>query len=145
MPDPISAINFIVDKVNKLREINEKIKNAEVTTIISELQLAVSDIKLDLADERDKNAQLQNQIRELNEQLELICTVEFKNNFVYRTVEDQLEGPYCPRCYGKVRKLIKLLGMNDAYGCHICQFILQKNGQGVHGNRRNHLTNSYLS
>ena len=141
----ITAVNAIIDKLNRLRELNKQLKNVEVNTILSELQLAVADLKLELANERDKNVDLQDEIRELKRQLDLLNTIEFKNNFVYRKVDDNLEGPYCPRCYGKSQKLVRLVEIStDGYGCALCQFILHRNGQGFDSNRRNRLTNAYL-
>jgi hypothetical protein len=141
----ITAVNAIIDKLKRLRELNEKLKNVEVNTILSELQLAVADVKLELANERDRNVDLQDEIRELKTQLDLVNTVEFKNNFVYRKVDDRLEGPYCPRCYAKSQKLIKLVEISqNGYGCAVCQFILRRDGQGFDSASRTQLTNAYL-
>ncbi len=148
MPDlatAMTAVNVIIDKLKRLRDLNEKLKNVEVNTILSELQLAVADLKLELANERDRNVALQDEIRELKVQLDLGKTVEFKNNFVYRKVDDSLEGPYCPRCYAKSQKLVRLVeASEDGYGCAVCQFILRRDGQSLDGARRNYLTNAYL-
>jgi hypothetical protein len=125
--------------------LNEQLKNVEVNTILSELQLAVADLKLELANERDRNVYLQDEIRELKRQSDLVNTIEFKNNFVYRKVDDTLEGPYCPRCYGRNQKLVRLIETStDGYGCTLCQFILRQDGQGIDGHRRDYLTNAYL-
>jgi hypothetical protein len=141
----ITAINTIIDKLKRLRELNQQLKNVEVNTILSELQLAVADLKLELANERDKNVDLQDEIRELKKQLDLVNTIEFKNNFVYRKVDDRLEGPYCPRCYAKSQNLVRLVETStDGFGCALCKFILKKDGNGFDANRRNYLTNSYL-
>jgi tetrahydromethanopterin S-methyltransferase subunit G len=141
----MTAVNVIIDKLKRLRELNEKLKNVEVNTILSELQLAVADVKLELANERDKNVNLQNEIRELKRQLDLMHTVEFKNNFVFTRVGDRVEGPYCPRCYGRGQKLVRLVeASEDAYGCALCQFVLRRDGHGLDGNRRAYLTNAYL-
>lgn len=141
----ITVVNAIIEKLKRLRELNEQLKNVEVNTIFSELQLGLADLKLELANERDKNVNLQDEIRELRTQLDLASTVEFKNNFVYRKVDDRLEGPYCPRCYGKSQKLVRLVEVSeDGYGCAVCQFILRRDGQGFDSARRNYLTNAYL-
>lgn len=149
MPDvttAIMALNVVLDKVKRLRELSEQLKNVEVNTILSELQLAAADVKLELANERDRNAQLQDEIRRLREQLDMVNAVEFKNNFVYRTVGDPPEGPYCPRCYAKNQKLVRLIEIqNRAYGCAVCQFILLRNGDGfIDAGEKTALVNRHL-
>ncbi len=145
MSDPFAAISFILENIQKLKKINEKIKDAEITGIISDLQLFISDLKLELAGEREKNALLQSRIRELIEQIDISNSVENRDNFIYRKIdENNSTGPYCPRCYGKERKLIALLSIQEAFGCTICHFILKKNGTGIDSGRKNKLINENL-
>ena len=146
VPTSIMALNVVLDKVKRLRELNEQLNNVEVNTVLSELQLALADVKLELASERDRNVQLQDKIRGLKQQLDTVSAVEFKNNFVYRTGGDGSGAPHCPRCYAKDQKLVRLLEIqNRAYGCTVCQFILRRNGEGLtDAGERTALINRYL-
>jgi hypothetical protein len=92
--------------------------------------------------------ELMEKLREKDEkikQLEDINSVEIQNNFAYRVIDGKPLGPYCPGCFSKDKKLVELLNIqNSAYGCSICQFILNKDGSGLMSGDRNHCINSYL-
>lgn len=58
MGDLIQAISHAVDLARKLRQVNEKLKDAEMANLLGDLALELGEIKLRLADVLSENAAL---------------------------------------------------------------------------------------
>lgn len=76
MPDIIAAISTAISTAKKLKEVSDKIKNADLKNLLADLTLELAEIKTQLADVTTENTQLKARIREL----------------------ESAEGEPCPKC-----------------------------------------------
>lgn len=76
MPEIIASISAAISTAKKLKEISDKIKDAELRNLLADLSLELAEIKTQLADMMDENRQLKEKIR------------KFENT----------EGEPCPKC-----------------------------------------------
>jgi len=126
-------MGLIEDAKEAVRLVQE-IDNIELYRKILDLQAEAIELMEKLREKDEKIAQLED-----------IGSVEIRNNFAYRVINDKISGPYCPRCFSKDRKLVDLLNIRDhAYVCAICKFILGKDGEGLEPRQRNRLIGEYL-
>jgi hypothetical protein len=123
----------LIEDAKEAVKLVQQIDNIELYRKILDLQAEAIDLMEKLREKDEKIAQLEN-----------IGTVEIRNNFAYQINGDKILGPYCPRCFGKDKKLVHLIDAEETYGCSICRFILNKNGKGLDSRRKNHLIGEYL-
>jgi len=50
MADILASISFAIETVKKLRSIAEKVKDAEAKNLVADLQLALADLKTQIAE-----------------------------------------------------------------------------------------------
>jgi hypothetical protein len=65
MGDLIQAMGHAVDLARRLRQLNEKLKNAEMSNLLGDLALELGEIKLRLADVLAENAALKEKVMQL--------------------------------------------------------------------------------
>jgi hypothetical protein len=65
MPDLISSVTAAIATVKKLKEVGDKIRDADLKNLLADLSLELAEIKTQLADLTDENRQLKTKIREL--------------------------------------------------------------------------------
>lgn len=112
----LEAINTSFDVMKKIKEVNEKISDAEIKMFIADIGMELSTLKCSFADLLDENRELKNQIKELCSKKEEVLRV--KNGLYYREDED---GPFCTGCYDSKNKLIRLTSFGlDSYKCPVC-------------------------
>ena len=76
MPEIIATVSAAITTAKKLKEISDKIKDAELRNLIGDLSLELAEIKMQLADVMHENTELKNKIRTL----------------------ESPEGDPCPKC-----------------------------------------------
>jgi hypothetical protein len=124
----------LIDDAKEAVKLVQKIDNIELYRKILDLQNEAMQLIEQLREKDEEIAQLKN-----------ISNVEIRDNFAYKIEGNDVLGPYCPRCLGRDTKLVYLINADEAYGCAICQFILNKNGKGLESRRKNYLIGSYLT
>lgn len=112
----LETINTSIDIMKKLKEVNEKTKDAEIKMLIADLGIELAELKCSFADLLDENRELKDQIKELSSKKEE--TLIIKNGLYYRKNED---GPFCTGCYDSKKEVIRLTtwGVNS-YKCPVC-------------------------
>lgn len=71
------SISDVIAAAKQLKEISDKLKNAELMSLIADLQMGLADVRMELADAKTENIELKNKIREL----------------------ESVDGEPCPRCH----------------------------------------------
>lgn len=119
----LETINTSIDIMKKIKEVNEKTKDAEIKMLIADLGIELAELKCSFADLLDENRELKDQIKELSSKKEE--TLIFKNGLYYREDED---GPFCTGCYDSKKEVIRLnLRTHDRYICPVCNAQLTPN------------------
>jgi hypothetical protein len=91
MTDILSPISGALAAVKGIADIAVSLNNAE-------LQKRIADLNLQLAETRNKEAEMLNELRETRTQLQKLKEKPLHyDGHVYR---DQDDIPYCPACYG---------------------------------------------
>ncbi|MFP3604656.1 hypothetical protein [Paraburkholderia sp. SIMBA_053] len=102
MADVISTIQFSLEIVKKLRNLNETIKDADIKMLLAELQSELVDAKLEVVGLKEimtKNAELTRQLEtRTSEQPE---PMDGGHKFSEK-------GPYCIKCFETASKKILL-------------------------------------
>jgi hypothetical protein len=65
MPDIITSISAAIATAKKLKEIADKIKDADLRNLLADLSLELADVKVQLADMTDENRRLKDKVRAL--------------------------------------------------------------------------------
>lgn len=109
----------ILDDAKTAVKLVQDIGNVEATKEIVNLQSEI----VELVQERND---LKTKIQELEKQINLKSTLNFKNNMYYQTEDNGVEdGPFCSGCFDNTRKIIRLQANlagdgNRYYECPIC-------------------------
>ncbi len=108
MADVMSILSTAIATVQKLREVSEKIKDAETNNLIADLNIALADLKMQFVTLREENMQLRKELQQAREQMDFRSKVVLKEGLYFLTepVEGRPEGPYCPNCLDAEDKLI---------------------------------------
>lgn len=91
---PIDPITLAWDAVKKLREISDKLKDAETKNIIADLMMSLADVKTELVEARETIAKLQ-------QKSDLATQMELRDDGFYYFIdatETCPQGPYCSKC-----------------------------------------------
>lgn len=113
MAEVFSSIATAIATAKKLKEVSDKMKNAELRNLMADLSLELAEIKTHLADLTTENTQLKTKIREL----------------------ENAEGEPCPKCRKKGWQLessrpdptfAAVGGIRRTYKCSLCGFTENK-------------------
>lgn len=105
------TVGSLVQIGRTLREVAEKIKDAEVRNATADLNLALADLKTQVAGLQEENLQLREQLREretadaIREQLEVREGVYW---FTGEAPRGRAKGPYCTACMDSRKTLVML-------------------------------------
>lgn len=108
MADVMLILSTAIATVQKLREVSEKIKDAETNNLIADLNMALADLKMQFVTLQEENMQLRKELQQAGAQKDFRSKVILKEGlyFLTKPVEGRPEGPYCPRCLDAEDKLI---------------------------------------
>jgi hypothetical protein len=113
MTDVMQSLSHAIDIAKRLREMNEKVKNADFANLIADLNLEFADVKLKLAGVMEENLKLKETIRAL----------------------ESVEGEPCPKCRKRTYELESsrpdptfgdMGAIQRTYKCSLCGFSEQK-------------------
>jgi len=122
MVEPVTTAIAIVDKLLKgfkrLREVNQKIDNAELQNLIADLMMDMTDLKLQMVESIDENIRLRSRIDELTKSVDLRSKLRREKNYYILTekVPGYDEGPFCLTCMDEDEKLISMHTYNTENG-----------------------------
>jgi hypothetical protein len=109
MPEVFATIASALATAKKMKEISDKIKDAELRNLVGDLSLELAEIKIQLANVAEENSQLKARIRSL----------------------ESMEGEKCPKCRRPGLQLESSTpdaifgdvgGMRRLYKCSLCGF-----------------------
>lgn len=131
MPDIFSTLSAVVSTAQKLREVSNKIEDAETRNLIADLNLELADLKMQAAELQEEKAELQAQLRKMQEAEDLSGKIETRDGLYYLTerLPGKSEGPYCPSCFESDQNLIPVselptqLQTLGSYKCPSCSAV----------------------
>jgi len=96
----LDIANVIVAGVKKVREVAQKVHDADLQAAIADLMVNASNLKTELADLRDENLQLRSQIEKLAKKADIRAKLMCRDGLYYLTkpVQGYSQGPFCPVC-----------------------------------------------
>jgi hypothetical protein len=113
MTDVMQSLAHAIDIAKRLREMNEKVKNADFANLIADLNLEFADVKLKLAGVMERNLKLKERIRTL----------------------EAIDADPCPKCRKRIYELESsrpdptfgdMGAIRRTYKCSGCGFSEQK-------------------
>ena len=121
----LSSISKAVEIAKQLREVSEKIKDADTRGLIADLNLELADIKMQFAELQEEKLELQKQLRDARTSEDLRDKLEMKGGLYYLTepVPGKQDGPYCTNCFENEGKLMPVRAMSSQFrfaGTYIC-------------------------
>lgn len=105
MLDILGSIGNAITLANRLKEISDNIKDAELKNILADLSLELADTKLKLAEIITENVSLKEQVNILESRKINIEELTFRDGLYYRKNDD---NPFCTGCYDNNKKEIRL-------------------------------------
>ena len=115
----VASIKAAWDLAKAIKTSADAIDNAQIKLQIAELISALADAKIEAAENAEKIAELSKLLKNKSEML-------FEGRLYYRVLDEgSKEGPFCPTCYDKDGKTIRLQpgSENPHHGdwrCHVC-------------------------
>jgi regulator of replication initiation timing len=109
----LSSITTAITIAKRLRDVSDKIKDADFKNLLAELTLNLADIKMQLAEVLEENTQLKAKVRAL----------------------EAVEGDPCPKCHKRGWEIEssspdptfgELGGIQRIYKCSLCGFTENK-------------------
>lgn len=125
MADIVLSLQMALEIAKQLRTLNEKVKDAEIKMLLSDLQNELADAKVEAAWLKEQIAALTQRNTELASKLESRSREE--PEMMAGGYKFGGEGPYCARCYemsGKKIRLPRSVGIHAHFGqwtCPVCQ------------------------
>jgi hypothetical protein len=108
--DIVGYLGKAIEIAKKLREVGQKIKDAETQGLVADLNLALADLKMELANIKEENLALKQQVKQLSEKPDVRANIEVKDGLYY--LKDPMPGrpigPYCPRCLDVEDRIVPL-------------------------------------
>jgi hypothetical protein len=106
----LDKVNAVIAGVKKVREVAQKLHDAELQSAIADLLLNVADLKTEMADLREQNLHLRGEIEELRKKADVRAKVAYRDGLYYLSepVQGYPDGPFCPVCVDDRGVLITL-------------------------------------
>jgi len=106
----MGVIDDVITGMKQLREIAQKVRDAELQGVIADLMLKIADLKTEMAELSEENLELRRQVDELTQKADIRSKVEFRNGMYYPTepIQGYGEGPFCSLCLEEDGLLISL-------------------------------------
>jgi len=129
MGDVMALVGGAIETVKKLREVSEKIKNAETRNLIGDLSLSLADLKAEIASLKEENLQLKEQLKQ-KQAKDSYSEMIVKDNVLYFAVAPpgKSVGPYCPNCKENGNKLVLIQDLRNStfsgfgnFRCNACK------------------------
>lgn len=120
--DILSGISNTLTIVGRLKEISDKVADAEMAALIASLQEDLVNVRMEAIGVKEDNVNLRQRLMEL-EQKEKI-NLKFRDNVYFREGDT---NPICPPCYDDRGKVIHMMFGEANYGseafhmCPICK------------------------
>jgi len=98
--DALGTVDRVIAVVKRLRELSQKLHDAELHSLIADLVSESADLKLKLAEMRSENLQLREKVDELEHKVDVRSKVELRDGFYYLTqsIQGYSEDPFCATC-----------------------------------------------
>lgn len=126
MTDVIGLASSAYEKLKKLRQLHEDMKNIETKELIAGLMNDLADIKIEAASLKDQNLLLTEAVKAKGRADAIRDVLEFKNN-VYVLTKDaagfRARTAFCPRCLdvsAQVMALTEMQGIARNVGQYKC-------------------------
>src|SRR5437899_2571928 len=97
--DVIAAVTKAVDLVQQLRNITQKVKDAETQNLIADLLNSLADIKIQVAGLKEENLELRTELTSHQNRKSEANKFEHVGNVLYLRADAEHKQPYCPRCF----------------------------------------------
>ncbi len=114
------------EAVKDLLTVAERLKDAD-------LKNRLADVQVECAKLAEENARLRTELLDLREHVQTRQKMLFQKNVYWLQVNDgQLEGPYCPKCFGGSNKPVRMTEPPDwhTWVCPVCECSIEKPGGG---------------
>ena len=108
MADVVALVGTAIETLKKLKEIADKIKDAEARNLIADLTNTLADLKLDFAALKEENLRLREDLARKTRHEEQGSQLIPKHGVLYfkEPPSDKPDGPYCPNCKQNGNKLV---------------------------------------
>lgn len=108
----LDALDRLVAGLKSVREIARRMRDAELLSAIADLSLDSAQLKGEMANIREDNTRLREELHELRQRAECRSKVAVDNG-MYRLkepIKGYSDGPFCTRCFDSEGKLITMMG-----------------------------------
>ena len=107
----MGLIDDVVGSVKQVREVAQRLHDAELQGLVADLMLKAADLKMELANDREENLELRRQLEQCRKRADLRSKMEKRDNFYYlrEPVEGYGEGPFCPTCFDRDGCLVSMM------------------------------------
>lgn len=99
----------ILDEVKSVATTIQKADNIELYSKILEIQSQAMDLI-------EENRELKNEIEDIKKKLETKQSITYNKQMYWVKKENELDGPFCTRCWDKEQKLIRLHKHDNGWG-----------------------------
>lgn len=108
----IDSVDRIFAGLRKVRDVAQKIHDAELQNALAELTLDLAQLKSEMATVHEQNTVLRSEVAVLRQHAEIRSKTELRNGCYYLTaqVAGYSNGPFCTRCLDVDRNLVTLRG-----------------------------------
>ena len=120
MTDILKSIQAAIDLAKKIKEISEKTKDAEFKNMVADLSLELANAKQRVAQLLDENGKLKAELQLARHHSSRAEGLTIRNGLYFSASG---EGPFCPHCYdskGQVSRLVKQRENWVEFGDHMC-------------------------
>jgi hypothetical protein len=104
----VTSLKAATDIARFLKDSELSLEKAEAKMKLADLVSALADAKVELAELQLSLAEKDEQIRSLQEQVELTHSVQWEEPFYWIVRDGEKDGPFCQQCYDKDSKLMRL-------------------------------------
>mgnify|MGYP001198615759 CR=1 FL=1 len=109
----ISSLESIITGLKTVKDINDKLKNAELSNIIADLMMNTADLKINVSNLQLENHELKQKLSEKDNHKMI-----FKDNMYYSEKENgENDGPFCSACYDSKKIIVRMHDRGEGHFC----------------------------
>lgn len=101
------VVNNVIEGLRKIREVSQRIQNAELQNLVADLMINAADLRIELAQAKEDNIKLREEIADIKRRRDLRSNIEYRGTLVYlkTLLPGYPDGPFCPCCLENEGKL----------------------------------------
>jgi len=123
----LDSVNAIINGMKKVREVAQRIHDAELQSALADLMMSSADLKMEIVNLKSENVELREENSALKKKADIRAKMRVEDRVLFPTEEipGYGSGPFCPICFEKDGHLITAIKNPNTgrWFCRNCEIL----------------------